>query len=223
MAKNIFTHGNFKRLREKIQRYKKAEQRLAQKLFAYSKEEKEFKNRDLTALPRSILLQEQYYLTKQRTMLEVEKNRLDQIKFSLQNKQAELEKLCQEHETARKIEIIAAGILRKNYKFVSHLEEIETRIKELIERINHAKEQMNVLEKRISCDKVNTCYRVTISDTLSNSKAASIIADAILFEPEAVQLVARFDGNNLEMEKDWELMSELDKDELIDKKIVREL
>ena len=42
-------------------------------------------------------------------------------------------------------------------------------------------------------------------------------------EPQAVQLVARSNGNNLEMEKDWELMSELDKDELIDKKIVREL
>ena len=51
----------------------------------------------------------------------------------------------------------------------------------------------------------------------------SLIADAILNEPEAVQLVARSTGNNLEMEKDWELMSELDKDELIDKKIVREL
>ena len=62
-----------------------------------------------------------------------------------------------------------------------------------------------------------------VSDTLSNTKAASLIADAILSDPQAVQLVARFDGNNLEMEKDWELMSELDKDELLDKKIVREL
>ena len=32
-----------------------------------------------------------------------------------------------------------------------------------------------------------------------------------------------FDGDNLEMEKDWELMSELDKDEIIRKKIIREL
>ncbi len=51
----------------------------------------------------------------------------------------------------------------------------------------------------------------------------AIIADAILNEPYAVQLVARFDDNALEMEKDWELMSELDKDELIDKKIIQEL
>ena len=48
-----------------------------------------------------------------------------------------------------------------------------------------------------------------------------LIADAVLFEPQAVQLVARSNGNNLEMES--ELMSEFDKDEFIRKKIIREL
>ena len=79
------------------------------------------------------------------------------------------------------------------------------------------------MKERVACDKVNTRYRVTVSDKLSNNKAASLIADAILNEPEAVQLVARSTGNNLEMEKDWELMSEFDKDELIRQKIIREL
>ena len=103
------------------------------------------------------------------------------------------------------------------------MEKVDKRDKEIILRLNHAQDQMNALENRIALDKVNTRYRVTVSDTLSNNQAASLIADAILMEPQAVQLVARFNGNNLEMEKDWELMSELDKDELLDKKIVREL
>ena len=89
--------------------------------------------------------------------------------------------------------------------------------------MNHAREQMNALKERISRDKVNTRYRVTVSDTLRKNQAASLIADAILFDPQAVQLVARSNGNNLEMEKDWELMSELDKDEFLRKKIIREL
>ena len=89
--------------------------------------------------------------------------------------------------------------------------------------MNHAKEQMNALEKRVARDKVNTRYRVTVSDMLTKNQAASLIADAILFDPQAVQLVARSNGNNLEMEKDWELMSELDKDEFLRKKIIREL
>ena len=108
-------------------------------------------------------------------------------------------------------------------KFVHQLEKVENRDKELSEKMNHVKEQMKALEKRVALDKINTRYRVTISDTLTNNQAASLIADAILFEPEAVQLVARSTGNNLEMEKDWEMMSEFDKDEIIRKKIIREL
>ncbi|MBR0288118.1 MAG: hypothetical protein IJQ82_03990 [Selenomonadaceae bacterium] len=223
MAKNIFVRGEYKRLREEIRRYKKDEPKLAPKFLAYAKEEKEFKTRDWTVFPRSTFLQEQYYLLNQRTLLELERSRLDQIKLSLQNKQTELEKLCQEHEAVRKIETIAAGILRKNYRFVRQLEEIETRAKELIERMNHTKKQMNALKERISRDKINTRYRVTVSDTLTNNQAALVIADAILFEPKAVQLVARSTSNNLEMEKDWEMMSEFDKDEFIRRKIIREL
>ena len=223
MAKNIFVHGDFKRVREQIRKYKKDEQRLAQKFLAYAEEEKTFQRRDWKILPHSTFLQTQYYLMKQKTLLEMEKTRLDQLKFSLQKKQTELDSLCQTHEAQRKIEEIAAGILRKNYKFVRQLEEIETREKELTPRIHHIKEQMKALEERVALDKVGTRYRVTTSDTLSNNSLASIIADAILFDPKAVQLVARLDGNNLEMEKDWEMMSEFDKDEIINKKIIREL
>ena len=89
--------------------------------------------------------------------------------------------------------------------------------------MNHAQDQMKALEERVAHDKVSTRYRVTSSDKLTNNQAASLIADAILKEPEATQLVARFGDDNLEMEKDWELMSELDKDELLDKKMIREL
>ena len=223
MAKNIFVHGDFKRLREEIRRYKKDEQRLAPKLLAYAKEEKEFQTRDWSVFPRSTFLQQQYYLTKQRTLLALEKNSLDQNKFSLQNKKAELETLCRQPDAAKKIEEIATGILRKNFHFVRQLEEVDNRDKEIIQRMNHAQDQMKALEERVARNKVSTRYRVTCSDTLSNHQVASLIADAILMEPEAARLVARLDGNALEMEKDWELMSELDKDELLDKKIVREL
>ena len=223
MAKNIFVGGDYKKLREEIRRYKKEEQRLAPKLLAYAKEEKEFQKRDWSVFPRSTFLQEKYYLTKQRTLLELERSRLDRFKFSLQNKQVELETLCRQPEAVKKIEEIATGILRKNLRFVRKLEKVENRDKEIIERMNHAQEQMKTLENRIALDKVNTRYRVTISDKLTKNQAASLIADAILKEPEAVQLVVRFDGNNLEMEKDWELMSEFDKDEIIRKKIIREL
>ena len=223
MAKNIFVHGAFKRLREKIRRHKKEEQRLALRFRDYDRDEQKFQNQDWTVFPHSTFLQAQYYLTKQRTLLELEKTRLEQVKLPLQNKQNELETLCRQPNAKKKIEEISMSILRKNLKFVRQLDEIESRFKQVIQRLNHAEEQMKALKARIARDKVGTRYRVTVSDTLSNNTAASIIADAILFDPQVVQLVARSDGNNLEMDKDWELMSELERDELIDKKIVREL
>ena len=64
------------------------------------------------------------------------------------------------------------------------------------------KSEREALKDRIARDKVNTRYRVTVSDTLSNNTAASIIADAIFSDPKVVPLVARSSGNNLEMEKD---------------------
>ena len=128
----------------------------------------------------------------------MERNHLDQTKPSLNKKQSELELLCQPHEAVRKIEEIAAGLLRKNYRSVQQQEEVEARIKELIPRIYHTKKQMKALEDRVARDKVGTRYRVTVTYTLSNSSMATIIADAILFDPQVVQLVARSDGNIME-------------------------
>ena len=224
IAKNIFVHGEYKRLREDIRRYKKDEQRLAQKSLAYSKEEKEFQTRDWTLFSHSIFLQQQYYLTKQRTMLELEKTRLEHITLALQQKEKELETLCRQPDAVRKIEEITIGILRKNLSFVRLFEQIDSRDKELTKRMSHAREQLDALKIRLDLDKLNTRYKVVSPNPPKTNEAiASLIADAILHEPEAVQLVARFDGNFLETEKTWELMSELDKDELIRKKIIREL
>ena len=223
MAKNIFVGGDLKRLRATIRQYKKDEQRLAQNVIAFNQSEKIFQSRDWSTASRSTFLQEKYLLTKQKTLIEIEKVHLANLKLSIEQKQTELESLCQKLDSLKKIELIAAGILRKNYKFVRRLEEIETRIKNLAQRMNHAKEQLDALKIQLTIDKPHTCYKVNNSDNSSGNSLATIIADAILKEPEAAQLVARFDGNNLEMEKDWEMMSEFDKDEIIRKKIIREI
>ena len=223
MAKNIFVHGGFKKLRFDFRRYKRDEQRLTQNLITYNQREKAFLSRDWSADNRAAFLQEKYLLTKQKTLLEVEKVRLANLKLFLEQKQNELESLCQKLDSVKKIEMIAASILRKNYKFVRQLEEIETRIKNLSQRKTHAKKQLDALKIQFAIDKPNTLYKVNSSVNSSNVSLAAIIADAILMEPQAAQLVARFSDNNLETEKDWEMMTEFDKDEIIRKKIIREL
>ena len=77
--------------------------------------------------------------------------------------------------------------------------------------------------------KKNYFYRAIDSANLSKKISAdknsivSLIADALSGEKNAVSLVARSTDNNLEMEKDWELMSDLDKDEILHQKIFRAL
>ena len=92
------------------------------------------------------------------------------------------------------------------------------------------KKRFNAFDEGYRSLKQNRVYRViqpesnsTKTSALKENELVAIIADALLGEPYAVQLVARFGDNNLEMEKDWEMMSELDKDELINRKMVREL
>lgn len=90
--------------------------------------------------------------------------------------------------------------------------------------MSHVHEQLDALKIRLDRDTYSTRYKVVSPNPpKTTASLAALIADAILFEPEAVQLVARFGDNNLETEKDWELMSEFEKEEFLRKKIVREL
>ena len=224
IAKNIFVHGALKALRADLRQYCKDEQRFNKNLYDFNLREKNFLNRDWTVEERPLFLQEKYFIDKQKILIDVEKNRLLNLKISLENRAAELEHFCQLPESQEKIQDISTAILRKNFKFVRQLDETNSRLKLLSHRITHSKKQMDALKSQISFDNSHTCYKLIVSDHSSSSDSlASIIADAILREPDAVPLVARFDGNNLEMEKSWEWMSEFDKDELVIKKIIRDL
>ena len=211
-------------MRADLRQYRKDEQRFSQNLLDFQNREKVFLNRDWVADDRHFFLQEKYFIDKQRILLNIEHQRLTNLKISLDQKSEELGHLCQLRESQEKIQDIATGILRKNFKFVRRLEETESRLKHLAQRINHAKKQMDALKSQLSFDNRHTCYKVVSSDVPSSSDSlASIIADAILREPDAVQCVARFNGDYLEMEKSWQLMSVFDKAEFIRKKIIRDL
>ncbi len=222
MAQNIFVHGDLKKFRASFRQYKKDVEKFAKNLESYNQQEKMFKAKKWTAENQAAFLQEKYALTKQKTLIDLEKTRLDNLKLSLDKQKTEFESTFNNPEAVRQIQIIATGILRKNLKFVRKSEEIETRLKQLSERVQHTKKQVDALQLQLNFEKCHTCYKI-LSDSYTKKTAATLIADAILNEPQAVQLIARSSGNNLEMEKDWELMSELDKDELLHKQIFRDL
>ena len=228
IANNIFLHGALKKFHAGQDSYKKTSAQYERDLSENRKREIFFRNANWTN--RAVKLQEQYYITKEKIRLKAIQQELAQKKIYLESEKARLKTLCQTEEAQEKIVLLAAGILHKNLKIVLEYEEAKKHVGDLYEKLQEAKKRFNAFDEGYRSLKQNRVYRViqpesnsTKTSALKENELAAIIADALLGEEYAVQLVARFDGNNLEMEKDWEMMSEFDKDEIIRKKIVREL
>ena len=222
MAKNIFVKGNLKKFRLSLRQYKKDSEKFVKNLESFNQREKIFQNTKWTADNQAIFLQEKYLLIKQKTLLESEKNRLANLKLSLDKQKSQLETACNNPDALKQIQLIAAGILRKNYKFVEKVAKVDKKLQSISERLKHTKVQMEVVEMQLKMERRTAYYRV-FEPKYSDKTAAALIANAILREPQAAQLVARSTGNNLEMEKTWGLMSDLDKDAFLHQKIFREL
>ena len=228
IAKNIFVHDGFKKLRTEQEEYEKALAKYEREMSEMRERELLFSNRKWTN--RAEKFQAQYYLTKEKINLEETGRRLSETKLRLESELTRLERLCQTKEAQEKIALLAADILHKSLKIVLEYEEAKKRVGDLYEKLQEAKKRFNAFDEGYRRLKQNRVYRViqpesnsTKTSNLKENELVAIIADALLGEPYAVQLVARFGDNNLEMEKDWEMMSELDKDELINRKMVREL
>ena len=227
-AKNIFVHNGFKKLQAKQKTYEKDLARYQWEKSENQKRVMDFNSRQWSSNGEK--LQAQYYLTKEKIYLEATEQKLAETKIQLDNESIRLESLCQTQDAQEKIALIAASILRKNLKIAQEYETTIKLLKDLRVKMQAAKKRFNALDEGYRSLKQNRLYRVIQSESdsgktsaLKENELAKIIADALLGEEYAVQLVARFDSNALEMEKDWEMMTEFDKDELIRKKIIREL
>ena len=228
IAKNIFVHDGFKKLQTEQEEYEKALAKYERDFAENCKREIFFNNANWTN--HGVKLQERYYITKEKIRLEETGRRLSLTKIRLENELTRLENLCQTKEAQEKIALLAADILHKNLKTVLKYEEAKKRVGDLYEKLQEAKKRFNAFDEGYRRLKQNRVYCViqpesnsTKTSVLKENELVAIIADALLGEPYAVQLVAFSSGNNLEMEKDWEMMSESDKDEIIRKKIIREL
>ena len=162
---------------------------------------------------------------------------LSQERERLTQELARLEAVCQSPEAKAKIEEIAAGILRKNSKWAKEYADAKKRTQALSAKLHQTQERLNTVKKWLSRENPRTMYRVlkpkpgsntaqataTNQDTALVKSAATVIADAMLGDKEAVQLVARSNGDGLETDKTWTLMTKLDKEALRRKSLLRDL
>lgn len=228
MAENIFVHGDLKKLREENRKYEKAVADFEKKISKYQQREIDFKNAKWENFAEQI--QEQYYLTKEKIILETTRQKLQNTKKLLDSESERLEKICKTGEARQKIAVIAAGILKKNLKVAEEYEQAKIRSKDLSQKLQLAKKRLEGLKRNGSRKLQNYSFSVgqlekESAKTVENDPnfIASLIADALNGNENAVQLVAYCPDDCLEIDKTWELMSELDKDALIWKKMVREL
>ena len=228
LAKNIFVHGSFDKLHAQQKSYEETLEKFKRDKYQYLDWERNFNSRQWSS--NGDRLREFYYLTKKKILLDETERNLAVTKIQLDEELARLKNLCQTEMAQEKIALLAANILFKNLKIAQEYETAKKLVKNLSEKLRATEKRFNVLDKNYSREKKTHVYRVIqpVSNSpktlpLKENELTAIIADTLLGEEYAVQLVARFDGNNLEMEKDWEMMSELDKDELINKKMIREL
>lgn len=227
-AKNIFVHGGFDKLHSLQKSYRETLEQFERNRSEFLLCQHSFNDKKFISCGDR--LRELYYLTKKRIHLEETERKMAQTKIQLDKELARLESLCQTENAQEKIALIAASILHKNLKIAHEYEEAKKFVADLSKKLHVAEKRFKALKDNYSSKKQNSLYRVIqpVNDSakttsLKENELTAIIADALMSEPYAVQLVARLDGNNLEMEKDWELMSELDKEELLDKEIVRDL
>ena len=223
-AKNIFVYGGFDKFHAQQEEYEKTMKQFEHDNSHFLLWQQSFNDKKRTSAGDK--LREQYYLTKTKIHLEMTGRKLAETKNQLDSELTHLEKLCQTEDAQEKIAFLAANILFKNLKIEKEYKKAKEIISDLSEKLQEAKKRFKAFDKGYRSLKQNRVYRVIPSaktDTLNENELAKIIADALLGEEYAVQLVARFDENALEMEKDWEMMTEFDKDEIIRKKIVREL
>lgn len=220
IAKNSFLNGNLKKLNAEKCKFEKANKKLQADLESFHHQTFSFNN--TTWQNPAEKFQRQYYLTKSKFDLDRRIQNLNHWKESLDNESSRLDFISSSDVAKQNIAVIAAGILRKNLTHATAFEKEKLRLKSFKQNLSLCKNRLDQIAN--FSPKKNYFYRVSTAKTFEDQdKIVATIADAILGEPHAVQLVARSTTNNLEMDKDWELMSELDKDEFIHKEIFRDL
>lgn len=219
MAKDLYVKGDFKKLREHRRNLKKKESYLAKDKILYQQELAEFSNIKKPQFWQSEEIKEAYKnkqndLLIKESDLELQEKALEKEMAILEQQEQELTALCNTSAAKAKIEDIALGILKKNHPIAEKYELLLEQTKSSSQKVVHAKMQLQAVKKQAMVDKDGTQYKVVSGVGGGNTKAPnpSLIADAILGDSKAVQLVAQAKQGD-EMEKQWNMMTEIEKDE----------
>ena len=224
MAKNVYVKGGFKKLRNSYQDLKKREEYLKKDEVKLLLEEKKL-NKTIPKFwqndEKEVYKNHKIEIENSKKLLEKRKIELSQQRIKLNKENDKLNSLCTAPEAVEKIKSIALGIIDKNQPIVLQHQNLSNTAQANLKRLNHLKEQLKGVKKQIYSDK-GAKYKLASGGSggsPSPYKSASTIADAILGDPKAVQLVAR--SKDKDMDKDWNMMTDFEKDEKLQEEIYK--
>lgn len=240
MAENAYTKGSFKELRALTRTAEKKRQYLAKDLVALEKKQALLaKGRpDEFASAEDI----ETYEKLPEEIAKLEKRIADGKAYLAENEpkiaamEEKLAAAISTSEAKAKIEEIKLGILQKNMPKARTLEKLQARLTNAKDEMEKVRLQMRGVKAQMNQDKDSTRYRLAGNRAIASgddSDAAmqayvqqtpktSILADAILGDPRAVCLAMRSRDDDDGM-RNWDLMSDLAKDEEKMKQVWRDI
>lgn len=150
---------------------------------------------------------------------EKQKNSLHPLQMKYLEKKLEieskrLEKICSTPDAQKKILEITTGILRKNEKISKEFTALKSRKQNLSVKINQLHGQLVGIKNLLSRPKNNSFYKIVPANAQKNMSVGKILAETFLHDSKSVPLVAKISDKGFEMPTNWNLMSELKKDEI---------
>ena len=133
------------------------------------------------------------------------------LEKKLEYEKQRLELVCADPDAQKKILEITTGILRKNEKFSKNFSALKSRKQNLSAKINRLHEQLTTIKHLLSCPKTNSFYRIVSANGKKN--IGKILAETFLNDSKLVPLVAKISDKGLDMPMNWNLLSEVKKDE----------
>ncbi len=210
MAKDVFVRGEFKKLRQELRELKKREG-----YYAADIKKLEDLRSQIGPNPTSEQISA---IQKEETRLAQMKNEIDATRTRLQNKQDELNRRCSEPKAVEKIADITKGILNKNQPEKKRRDLLVRRVSETNNKIKEIDKQIADLKKSLKAEHPETRFRVghpkyNPEVPLPKQTAPSIISNALLGDDYCASFVYRKEGGKEDWQRDWEYMTEADKDE----------
>ena len=223
IAQNIFAQGAWKDLRARENAHRKQEQYYKNDAEAWEKERDAFKKKSAPGFFSSSAAKKEYRdeeraLEDRRRALMERKDNLTQEAAALSRMRSDLTARCSTPEASKKIAEIAAGVMERNKPFAAKVSKLARELTALTKESAALGKEKAMVGWQWKREGDGVRYRVMLPRGDSTRRTPLQEARAIakgITDPQYAALVAR--SKDSHMGENWALMSEMEKDELLEK------